>query len=59
LSKTTEVLSSVARSALRYFFALYQTAQFKKKKVIEYKMRVLIFSTTIVQTFLIEELSEM
>ena len=37
LNKTTEVLSSVARSALRYFFALYQTAQFFKRKLLNIK----------------------
>ena len=46
-------LSSVACPALKYFFHIFsQTARFLEK-VIEYKMCVLIFYTTLPETFLI------
>jgi hypothetical protein len=48
----------VARSALQYILLYLKQHDFLKN-VIEYKMLVLIFSTTFVQTFLIEKLSEM
>jgi len=46
------IFSSVASRALLYFSTLNGTI-FEKKKVIEHKMYVLIFSTVLPETFLI------
>jgi hypothetical protein len=48
------ILSSVTCPAVQYFSTLsYTRHEFEEKKVIEYTMCVLIFSTTLCETFLI------
>jgi hypothetical protein len=47
------ILSSVAHLALQYFSTLSHKWHIFWEKIIEDKMRVLIFSTTFVETFLI------
>jgi hypothetical protein len=47
------VLSSVACTALLYFSTLCHKRHDFRKHVTEYQMRVLIFSTTLCETFLI------
>jgi len=42
------ILSSVACSAVPYFYTFYKRHGFRKKKVIEHKMCGLIFSATFV-----------